>query len=291
MNNRFGAFLLAFLFIMTGCSSVEDSVDNTPFENQRIVSLIPSNTEIAVEMGLEHKLVAVTTEDDYPESVVDNDDLVRLNAFELDEETLISLEPTHILAHESAESVYGDIMDRVAEATEAEVLMVTDAQSIEGIYQSISDIGEFLNERTSAERLNESIERDINIQGTIFEDRDESVEAFVHISPSPELYTAGGNTFITDALSEIYIDNVFEDLEGYPAVSAEDVVERDPDKLISIMGMEDDDLAESVENMSGFSGLAISEAENQCNIAPELLSRPGPRIGEGLKAVGRCVYD
>ncbi|GAB3056169.1 ABC transporter substrate-binding protein [Salinicoccus sesuvii] len=270
---------------------MEEGVENTPFEAQRIVSLIPSNTEIAVEMGLEHKLVAVTTEDDYPESIVDNTDLTRLNAFELDEETLISLEPTHILAHESAASVYGDTMDRVAEATDAQVLIVTDAQSIEGIYQSISDIGEFLNERTSAQRLNESIERDINIQSTIFEDRDESLNAFVHISPPPELYTAGGNTFITDALSKIHIDNAFSDLEGYPAVSAEDVVERNPDKLISIMGMEDDALAESVENTSGFSELAISETENQCNIAPELLSRPGPRIGEGLKAVGRCAYE
>ncbi|MFC3419132.1 ABC transporter substrate-binding protein [Salinicoccus hispanicus] len=291
MNNRFGAFLLSLLFILAGCNSVEEGVENTPLENQRIVSLIPSNTEIAVEMGLEHNLVAVTTEDDYPESIVDNTDLVRLNAFELDEETLVSLEPTHILAHESAGSVYGDILDRVSEATEAEVLVVDDAQSIEGIYRSITDIGEFLNEKTSAERLNESIERDINIQSSIFEDRGESIDAFIHISPQPELYTAGGNTFIADALSEIYINNTFEDLEGYPAVSAEDVVRHNPDKVISIMGMEDAALEESIENTPGFSELAISEPENQCNISPELLSRPGPRIAEGLKAVGRCIYE
>ncbi|MCG1009610.1 ABC transporter substrate-binding protein [Salinicoccus sp. ID82-1] len=291
MNNKLAVFVLSLLFILAGCNSVEEGVEDTPLENQRIVSLIPSNTEIAVEMGLEHRLVAVSTEDDYPESIVDNTDLMKLNAFELDEEALISLEPTHILAHESAESVYGDILDRVAEATESEVLVVDDAQSIEDIYTSITDIGEFLNEKTAAERLNESIERDINIQRSIFEDRAESIDAFVHISPQPELYTAGGNTFISDALSEIYIDNAFEDLEGYPAVSAEDVAERNPDTLISIVGMEDAALAESIENTPGFSELAISEAENQCNISPDLLSRPGPRIAEGLKAVGRCVYE
>ncbi|TVT27042.1 ABC transporter substrate-binding protein [Salinicoccus cyprini] len=291
MNNKLAVFVLSLLFILAGCNSVEEGVEDTPLENQRIVSLIPSNTEIVVEMGLEHRLVAVSTEDDYPESIVDNTDLMKLNAFELDEEALISLEPTHILAHESAESVYGDILDRVAEATEAEVLVVDDAESIEDIYTSITNIGEFLNEKTAAERLNESIERDINIQSSIFEDRAESIDAFVHISPQPELYTAGGNTFISDALSEIYIDNAFEDLEGYPAVSAEDVAERNPDTLISIVGMEDAALAESIENTPGFSELAISEAENQCNISPDLLSRPGPRIAEGLKAVGRCVYE
>lgn len=296
MDNRISGIVLIFVILLAGCASSGDGVDDigpeeTPLEGRRIVSLMPSNTEIIAELGLGSNLVAVTTEVSHPESVVENAEIVKMDVFELDEEQLIALEPTHILGHESSVSQYAETLGRVSETTGAEVLIVNEERSIEEIYASITAIGEFLGERTAAEWLIEGIERDINVQNNIFEDRSDSYEVFIHISDQPELYTAGSKTFIEDALAEIYIDNAFGDLEGYPNVSPEDVVERDPDKLVSIMGLEDDELSESIAGMPGFSELKIIQPENQCNIPPDLLARPGPRIAEGLRAVGRCVYE
>lgn len=296
MDNRLTGVLLIFIIMLAGCASEGESVgevgpEETPLEERRIVSLMPSNTEIIAELGLATSLVAVTTEVSHPESVVENDEIAKMNAFELDEEQLVELEPTHILGHESSVPQYAETLGRVSETTGAEVLIVNEERTIEEIYASITAIGEFLGEKTAAEWLIEGIERDINVQNNIYEDHSESYEVFIHISDQPELYTAGSGTFIEDALAEIYIDNAFDDLEGYPNVSPEDVVERDPDKLVSIMGLEDAALEESIEGTPGFSELAISQPENQCNISPDLLARPGPRIADGLRAVGRCVYE
>lgn len=296
MDKRISGILLIFIITLAGCTSAGEGVDElgpeeTPLEGRRIVSLMPSNTEIIAELGLGSNLVAVTTEVSHPESVVENDEIAKMNVFELDAEQLIELEPTHILGHETSVPHYAETLELVSGTTGAELLILNEERSIEDIYASIRDIGDFLGEKTAAEWLVEGIERDVNVQNNIFEERSDSYEVFVHISSQPELYTAGNGTFIEDALEEIYIDNAFGDLEGYPNVSPEDVVERDPDKLVSIMGLEDAELEESISGMPGISELKISQPENQCNIPPDLLARPGPRIAEGLRAVGRCVYE
>lgn len=107
MDNRLTGVLLIFIIMLAGCASEGESVgevgpEETPLEERRIVSLMPSNTEIIAELGLATSLVAVTTEVSHPESVVENDEIAKMNAFELDEEQLVELEPTHILGHESS---------------------------------------------------------------------------------------------------------------------------------------------------------------------------------------------
>lgn len=256
----------------------------------RIVSLMPSNTEIIADLGMGDQLVSVTTEADYPESVVNDDSLTRLNTFELDEEQLVALDPTHIVAHESSESMHKDVLDRAAETTGAEVLVVEDATDIEGVYDSIRQIGEFFEMQKEAEAIISGMAEEMGDIKAHYSDED-TRDAFIHISDQPEIYTAGDGTFIDDALSWINVGNAFDDMEGYPNVGAEDVVERNPDIVVSMMGLDDGALRQSISDTPGFDGLAISESQNQCNINPDLISRPVPGITEGLKETARCVYE
>lgn len=256
----------------------------------RIISLMPSNTEIIAELGLSGQLVAVTTEDDHPESIAEDETLARLNTFELDEEQLIGLDPSHIVAHGSSAPMHQEILDRVAETTGAEVLVVEEAEDIEGVYDSIRQIGEFLGVRKESEGAVSDIAQEMGNLKQRYSD-EKMREAFIHISDQPEIYTAGAGTFIDDALSWINVGNVFDDMEGYPAVSAEDVVARDPGLLVSMMGLEDEVLQQSISDTPGFEALDINAPANQCNIDPDLISRPGPRIVEGLEKLGQCVYE
>ncbi|WP_411842903.1 ABC transporter substrate-binding protein [Salinicoccus sp. HZC-1] len=284
MDRIKGILIPVIVLMMAACGAPDNDGDT------RIVSLMPSNTEIIAELGLADQFVSVTTEDDYPASVVDDESLVKLNTFELDEEQLIGLSPTHIVAHASSAPMHQDILDRVSEATGADVLVVEDASDIEGIYDSIRKIGGFFDVPEKAEKVIGDIAKEMgNLKEQYSSEEPEA--AFIHISAHPEIYTAGDGTFIDDALGWINVENAFDDMEGYPNVSAEAVVERDPDILVSLRGLEDKALAQSIRDIPGLDGLAISEPENQCNVDPDLISRPGPRSAEGLKAVGQCVYE
>ncbi|GAA3732830.1 ABC transporter substrate-binding protein [Salinicoccus jeotgali] len=290
MMKRWLVLLAMTLFILTGCSGTEEDIESG-FEDRRIISLMPSNTEILVELGLEGNLVGVTSEDNYPESVANDASLTKFNTFELDAEKMIALEPTHILGYESSAPYYEDTLKRVSESTGAEVLIVDEAKSISGIYDSIKAIGEFVNEKTAAEWLKEDIERKVNVQNSVFENRDEEARVFIHISSDPELYTAGAETFIDDALSEIHVENAFDDIDGYAAISPEAVIERNPTEVVSIMGLDDEELEEALSGIPGIEGHELDDPKKQCNIEPDLLARPGPRIADGLRAVGRCIYE
>src|SRR3974390_975258 len=69
------------ILTLTGCQSstpqgitvTDDLGRNVQIKGvpQRIISLSPSNTEIVYALGLEDKLVGVTTYDNYPEAVKD----------------------------------------------------------------------------------------------------------------------------------------------------------------------------------------------------------------------------
>lgn len=75
MKKSLIAFILIFMLVLSGCGMKDNdkqgSDDNgsskTPYH--RIVSLMPSNTEILYELGLGKYIVGVSTVDDYPKDV------------------------------------------------------------------------------------------------------------------------------------------------------------------------------------------------------------------------------
>ncbi|MCY1028810.1 ABC transporter substrate-binding protein, partial [Mammaliicoccus sciuri] len=107
--NKIFYLIFAAMIIVTGCQS-GDNTDNKKETKQettdkkeykRIVSLIPSNTEILYALGLGDKVVGVSTVDDYPKDVKDKK---QFDAFKLDTEALLKAKPDLILAHESNKS-------------------------------------------------------------------------------------------------------------------------------------------------------------------------------------------
>ena len=95
--------LFAAIIVLSGCQSNTDNEKNEAkqeskekVEYKRIISLIPSNTEILYELGLGDKVVGVSTVDDYPKDVKDKK---QFDAFKLDTEALMKAKPDLILAH------------------------------------------------------------------------------------------------------------------------------------------------------------------------------------------------
>lgn len=78
------------MIILSGCQSGQSNHDNDTKqestdkkEYKRIVSLIPSNTEILYGLGLGNRVVGVSTVDDYPKDVKNKK---QFDAFKLDTE-------------------------------------------------------------------------------------------------------------------------------------------------------------------------------------------------------------
>ncbi|MFC7286160.1 ABC transporter substrate-binding protein [Phocicoccus pinnipedialis] len=255
----------------------------------RIVSLIPSNTEIVSELGLFDSLVMVTVSDDFPD-MVKSDDITKIDTFNFDVEKVIAEKPTHIVSHESINDGISSEIERVKKATGAKVLVVADATSIEDVFRDIETVGNFLGKSQEADDVVERLEAE-------FTEFKESIEpktkqrAVVFLSPTPEIYTVGRDTFISSLLKGAGMVNVFSDLKGYPVVSNESLVKHEPQVAINLTDMSDKDFRDMLKSTPGLKSLDITDLGNQCTPDVNLVSRPGPRIIQGMKSLAECFND
>lgn len=90
----------------------------------------------------------------------------------------------------------------------------------------------------------------------------------------------------------IGLKNAFEDIEGWAAISEEQVLERDPDYIVTI-AMYYGEGATPVEEIMGRAGWQDMQAvknERVFNADSNEVSRPGPRLVDAAQALYDFVY-
>jgi iron complex transport system substrate-binding protein len=160
----------------------------------RIASLLPSATEIVCALGLEHELVAVTHECDYPASVrgkpvvtssilegngssAEIDHHIRRlvhegsSIYALDAARLQSLQPDLILTQELCEvcAVSYPIVERAARRLEANTQLVSlEPESLGDVYQNITTVAQLTDRSSRAATLLDQLrDRIRKVQGRV----------------------------------------------------------------------------------------------------------------------------
>ena len=288
-------FKVIYLFIilaviLAACSTNSDkSTKNEQSEKSydRIISLIPSNTEILYELGLGDKVVGVSTVDDYPKEVKDKK---QFDAMKLNKEALLKAKPDLILAHESQKSTDGKVLNGLKDSG-VKVVYVKDAQSIDEMYETFKQVGKVTGKEKEANALvKETKNNTKKVVNSVPKDA-KSQKVFMEVSSEPEIYTAGKNTFFDDMLKQLKAKNSFSNLDGWQKVSKESIIKKNPDVMISTMGISEKDYQQIIDKRGGFESLnavqkGIIEAVNG-----DQISRPGPRIDDGLKALRDGIYN
>jgi iron complex transport system substrate-binding protein len=213
-------------------------------EPKRIVSLIPSNTEIAYALGLGEKIVGVSDFDNYPEDVKKKE---KIGGMEFNVEKIISLKPDLVLAHASGAHNSKEGWQQLKDAG-ITVLVVNDAKTFEDVYQSIEMIGKATGTTKKASEIIENMKTKLEAikeKAKSIKEKDQ-VKVWVEVSPAPEIYAAGKGTFIDDMLKAISAKNVAGDQEGWPMFTEEKAVALNPDVIITTYGDSVPNAAEKV---------------------------------------------
>ena len=114
-------------------------------------------------------------------------------------------------------------------------------------------------------------------------------DVFFEISPSPEIYTTGKSTFQQEILNHAQVENVFEDLEGWPKISEEEVIKRDPEMILTTVSYVEDAIGDIKARESWSSVDAVKDGDVYL-VDSDITSRPGPRIGEAVQLIAETVY-
>ena len=247
----------------------------------RIVSLTPSNTEILFGLGLDEEIVGVNDNDNYPEQV---EEKTRVGGIEYNIETIISLQPDVVFAHESGLSGIEGAMIEQLESSGIKVFVVEDAADFEETYETIEEMGELTGKEAEAEEVIASIKEKL----TEIQSRLEGAEpktAFMVVGGAPDIYVVGQNTFMNEMLEAINVDNAVEQ-DGWVMYSPEEFVAADPDSLV--FTYEGDD--EIIKSNPAFAVMKAVQNNAMTVVDGDTTSRQGPRIAEGVEELARAIY-
>lgn len=245
----------------------EITLQKTP---QRVVVLTASDCEILCALGCEDKLVARGSFCDYPASVLALP-AVR-SGYETNLEEILALEP---------DVVFMSGMDQSKEQVEllessGVKVVVSYAQSVEGTYEAIRMIGRAMGCDARAEAL----VSDMQATFADIAQRSKASGESIYFEVSPlqwGLWTTGRGTFMHELAEMCGLTNAFGDLDGWGAVSEEQVLERDPDYIVSIAGM-GETAVEEIKTRPGWAEVSAVAAGRVFNADSNAISRPGPRL-------------
>jgi len=249
----------------------------------RIVALTPSDCEILCAIGCEEALVGRGKYCDYPESILDVP--VVQSGAETNIEEILALEPQVVLMSDMSQT-----KEQVNMLEQNGVkVVISDANNIAGAYTAIRMIGSLMGKDATAEAVI------ADMQATFDEIAANSPASgktiYFEVTPLQwGLWTAGSATFMDELATMCGLTNAFSDIEGWAAISEEQVLERNPDYIVSIAGM-GDTAVEEIMGREGWGDLnAIKNAEVY-NADSNAIARPGPRLKDAAIELYNFLND
>ncbi len=240
----------------------------------RIVSLMPSNTEVVFDLGAGQDLAGVTTFCDYPPEAASIDkvgDFIHPNI-----EKILSLKPDVVLAGQWSTSSVAARLRKLG----LKVVEVKLPATLEEIYETIYDIAREIGREKEAEKMVTDLKARVERITKASRDRGRKPRVFIHID-EPN-WTVSKLSFISDAIERCGMVNVFRDLPAAGAqVSLEAVIERDPEVLIFSRK-----LNEAMLYRPGWKRVnAVRNGRLLADIEHDCLNRPTPRIVLGMERI------
>ena len=193
---------------------------------KRIISLVPSQTELLYDLGLEASLVGITKFCVHPfhlkqtKTIVGGTKNVKL-------ETIKQLQPDIIIANKEENT-----KEIVQELSKICPVWVTDVITMDDNFQMISDFGQLFNQRTEAQKWSDKIDFAYCDFKLFVKDKpSQKVAYFIWANP---YMVAGKNTFINELLMLNRWENMYQNREErYPEIIIQKMrIQGDPDLVL-----------------------------------------------------------
>lgn len=252
---------------------------------ERVVALTAADCEILYALGAGDLLVGRGEYCDYPAEVLDVPSVQ--SGYETNIEQIIALEPQVLLMSTMAQTE-----EQVQQLEAAGIhVVVSDAQDIEGTYTAINMIGTLTGKQAEAASIVESMQKTFDEIKANAGDGTKTV--YFEVSPLQYgLWTAGSGTFMDEIANMLGLTNCFADVTGWGEISEEQVLERNPDYIVTISMYygEGPTPEEEILSRTGWENVTAVKDGKILNLQNNELSRPGPRLADGAKAMYDFVY-
>ena len=286
MSRWWGATLVTMVFLLilsrpalalqfTDDRGINISLTQPP---QRIVSLLPSLTEMVCALDQCQRLVGVDRYSNFPASVRALPQVG--GGLDPSIEAVVALKPDVVLMAISARAgerlqALGIKVVALEPKTHADVRRVLETM---GVLLGVQD----------AQRVWRVIDAGVSAAAQSLPSAARSTRVYFEASSGP--YAAGESSFIGETLARLGVKNIVPSSLGpFPKLNPEFVVRANPDLI-----MVGDTNYIGMEQRPGWSSMRALREQRVCLFnrdEADMLVRPGPRMAEGARIMARCVID
>lgn len=251
---------------------------------ERVVSLSPTHTEIMFAIGAGDQLVAIDDQSNFPAEALEipND----LSGFEPNVEAIAGYEPDLVLIGGDFNGLGDQLAELGIESWDGPA-----ATSFDDAYAQIEQLGATTGHVSEAAELVSSMQTAIDDVVASTPAPDAPLSYFHELGP--ELFTATSSTFIGEVYGLFGLENVADPLEAeagqYPQMSAESLVEADPDLIFLADTKCCGESADTVAARDGFATIAAVQNGDVVELDDDVASRWGPRIVDYVETVATAV--
>jgi len=254
-----------------------------PAPPRRIVSLVPSVTEILYALGAEDLLVGVTTFCDFPPAARQKPKVGGMVNPSL--EAIVSFRPDLVLVTRE-----GNRESTVQQLVGLGIpIYVVSPKNFSGVLESITRIGQLTGREEAARRIAGNVgQRADRVREAI---RGRPRPSVLYLLWADPVIVPGRDTLITDLIRMAGGASVSaEEWSEWPRLSLEQVVAKAPDVIIMATHSSpqvDDALRRWREQKILLPAFRTGRVHT---IDGNLVHRPGPRIVDGLEALARAIH-
>ncbi|MCD5121150.1 ABC transporter substrate-binding protein [Enterococcus faecalis] len=257
-----------------------------PKEATKIISLVPSTTEVIEDLGKTDQLIAVDTQSST--MMTDLKKLPQMDMMAVDAEKLIALKPQIVYVNDinlaSSESVWKQVED--AGIT---VVNIPTSTSIKAIKEDVQFIADSLSEHEKGQKLIKTMDQEIDEVAKIGKTIKKPKTVLFEVAALPDIYSFGNGTFLNEMIETIGAKNVLANEKGWLPVTEEAAIAAKPEVILTNVNYMKDPAKEILarknwENVPAVQNKEVFEIDNVSS------SLPNNHITKALKQMAKAVY-
>jgi len=262
--------------IETSSGSVR--IDERP---TRIVSLSPTATEMLFAIGAGDQVAAVDDQSNYP----DDAPMTKLSGYEPNVEAIASYEPD-LVVYATEPGDLGSSLEGLGITT----LFQPAAATLKDVYGQIEQLGLATGNADRARQLVDRMKSDIE---SITDGVGKARGLTFYHELDDTYYSVTSSTFIGQLYSLVGLENIADEAKGagggYPQLSAEYIIQADPDLIFLADTKCCGQSARTVAKRPGWDRMTAVRDGNVIPLDDDVASRWGPRVVDYLRRIAAAV--
>ena len=248
----------------------------------RIVSLSPTATEMLFAIGADDQVVAVDDQSNYPADAPTTD----LSGYEPNLEAIASYEPD-IVVYSTDPGDLGSSLEGLGIPS----LLQPAATRLRDVYRQIEQLGLVTDHLSGSRDLTARMREEIRTITANVDDDGPALRFYHELDDT--YYSITSSTFIGQLYTMVGLENIADQAKGagggYPQLSAEYIIDADPDLIFLADTKCCGQSLATVADRPGWDRIEAVEEGNVIPLDDDVASRWGPRVVDYLRRIAQAV--